>query len=95
MRSLLALLVLTATASADPAAANKTPDVRAMHTDDCARARKENKPCVLDMKGEELDGPVVKLDDTKVQVLTTTKQPSLIKVRRDFIVEILKTAEDL
>jgi hypothetical protein len=93
MRSLLVVFLLAAPAAADPM---KTPDVRAMHTDDCAKARAKNKPCVIDMgKGEQVEGGAVKSTDTNVVALPTTKEPSLIKIRRDFIVEILKTAEDL
>jgi len=93
MRSFLVLFLLAAPAVADPV---KTPDVRAMHTDDCAKARAKNKPCVIDMgKGEQVEGGNVKATGTDVLALPTSKEPSLIKIRRDFIVEILKTAEDL
>jgi hypothetical protein len=90
MRILLAALVLLPTlAFAD------TPDAQKMNTDDCARARKQNKTCVLDMGTETLEGGVVKNEGERVDFLTFSKLPSLIRIRRDFIVEILKTAEDL
>lgn len=94
MRSLFVAILLAApAAAADPM---KTPDVRAMHTDDCAKARAKNKPCVIDMgKGEQVEGGAVTPNGTGVVAVPTTKQPSLIHIRRDFIVEILKTAEDL
>jgi hypothetical protein len=66
-----------------------------MKTDDCARARKQNKTCVIDMGKEEVEGDVPTAHGTSVAVIQTTKQPSLIKLRADFIVEILKSAEDL
>jgi hypothetical protein len=92
MRSLLVVFLLVAPAAADPV---KTTDVKAMHADDCALARKNNKQCVLDMKDEQIGGNGVSPDGTGVRVIEDTKHPSLIHIRRDFIVEILKTAEDL
>ena len=93
MRSLLIVFLLVAPAAADPV---KTTDVRAMHTNDCAQARAKNKQCVIDMgKGETLEGTGSIPTGTGVVAMPTTKQPSLIHIRRDFIVEILKTAEDL
>jgi hypothetical protein len=90
MRIVLAALVLLPTlAFAD------TPDAQQMHSDDCARARKQNKTCVLDMGTETLEGNVGKNEGERVDILTFSKLPSLIRIRRDFIVEILKSAEDL
>jgi hypothetical protein len=90
MRILFALLLLPALASADPL---KTAEQK--HTDDCAAARKANKTCVLDMGKEDLTGDKPIGEGVRVDVLTTGKEPSLIHIRRDFIVEIIKSAEDL
>ena len=90
MRILLALLIVPALAAADPA---KTGEQK--HSDDCAAARKANKTCVLDMGKEELTADKPVGDGTSVGVITTGKEPSLIHIRRDFIVEIIKSAEDL
>jgi hypothetical protein len=90
MRILLAALVLVPTlALAD------TPDAQKMNTDDCARARKQGKTCVLDMGTETLEGRVGTNEGERADILTFSKLPSLVRVRRDFIVEILKSAEDL
>ena len=91
MRILLATILLVPTL----AFAGPTPDANKMKTDDCARARKQNKTCVIDMGKEEVEGGVPKASGTSVAVIQTTKQPSLIRLRKDFIVEILKSAEDL
>jgi len=91
MRILLATLLLAPTL----ALANPAPDANQMKADDCARARKQNKTCVLDMGKEEVEGGVPTAHGTSVAVIQTTKQPSLIRLRKDFIVEILKSAEDL
>jgi hypothetical protein len=70
-------------------ASSDTPDPRAMHTDDCTRARKQHETCVIDMgKGPEVDGWIC--------ILPLPRQHArLIQARHDFIVEILKTTEDL
>jgi hypothetical protein len=88
MRTVIAaLLLMVATASAD--------DAKKMATDDCARARAQNKTCVIDMGSEAIEGETPKNDGIRIDVLTPTKGISLIHIRRDFIVEIIKTAEDL
>jgi hypothetical protein len=71
-------------------------DVRMMHTDDCARARAQNKTCVIDMgKGDDVEGNAPGAGGIGIIAIETTKAASLIHLRRDFIVEILKSAEDL
>ena len=100
MRTLLlstALLLGATSAMADaPKPQPQTPDATKMASDDCARARKANRPCVLDMgKGEEVE--VGKITPTGIGINTRTfgTHESLIRVRKDFIVEILKSAEDI
>ena len=85
-----ALLALPATALAEA-----TPDVTKMSSDDCARARKQNKTCVLTIEDEKVEGGVPSIGGERITVVDWNKLPSLIRIRRDFIVEILKSAEDL
>lgn len=93
MRWFLIVLAFPILAHADP---DKTPDARQMHVDDCAKARKANRTCVIDMgKGEEVNGNGVTAHGIGVTAIETPKHSSLIHIRHDFIVEILKTAEDL
>jgi len=95
MRALLFLsLALTPlVARADPA---RTPDSAKMHTDDCANARKHNKKCVIDMgEGEKIGGNAVTATGTAIGVIKPHEMPSLLPIRHEFIVEILKSAEDL
>jgi hypothetical protein len=66
-----------------------------MHSDDCAAARKAGKTCVLDIIPEDVDGKVPTNQDVTVNVMPFGKHGSLIHIRRDFLPEILKTAEDL
>ncbi len=100
MRFLLvaSLLFAASTARADAPAktTGTTPDAKQMHTDDCAKARSQNKTCIIDMgKGDDLTGNSPKGDGIGVTFVDWGKATSLIHIRRDFIVEILKSAEDL
>ena len=90
MRILFALLLVPALASAEPA---KTAEQK--HEGDCAAARKANKTCVINMGSEDLTADKPVGEGIGVGVITTGKEPSLIHIRRDFIVEIIKSAEDL
>jgi hypothetical protein len=90
MRILLSLLLLPAIAAAEP---SKTAEQK--HSDDCAAARKANKTCVLDMGKEELTGDKPVGTGVAVGVIKIEKEPSLIHLRTDFIVEIIRSAEDL
>jgi len=94
MRSfLIALLIaVPTTAMAQP---GKTTDVTTMHSDDCAKARKAGKTCVLTIDDEDIEGGVPTAGETKIEVLTFGTMESLIRLRRDFIPEILKSAEDI
>jgi hypothetical protein len=90
MRLLLALLILPAVAAANPA---KTAEQK--HSDDCAAARKANRTCIIDMGKEELTGDKPVGQGVGVAVIKIEKEPSLIHLRTDFIVEIIRSAEDL
>jgi hypothetical protein len=91
--AIIPILLFPLAVRAEP---ERTPDAAKMHGDDCAQARNQHKTCVLDMgKGEQVDGSTATPRGVSIGVLGTTKQPSLVQVRRDFIVEILRTAEDL
>lgn len=94
MRSAAAVLVISlivpASTLADP-----RPDASRMVTDDCALARKANKTCVLDVPAEDVGGKVPAVDGLGVLIVGFGKAGSLVRVRRDFIPQIIKTAEDL
>lgn len=86
----LALLLAPALGHADP-----PRPAGQLHTDDCARAQAAHKQCVLDISGEEVDGTVITPKQTDLTARVDAKQPSLIHVRREFIAEIIKSAQDL
>jgi hypothetical protein len=99
MRRLLipVFLVATATAAfAQPAQPSAAPTAGDMAAQDCARARKMHKACVLTFdKGDTVDGKVPTGDGTTVTAMQHGKMPSLIHVREDFRAEIIKSAEDI
>jgi hypothetical protein len=79
-------------ALADPGPAR---DVTRMVTDDCARARKAGKTCVLEIPAEDVDGAAPAGSDIRIGLATFGTAGSLIRLRQDFIPEIVKAAEDL
>ena len=64
-------------------------------TDDCARARKAGKTCVLDIGEENIEGNGVTPSGVGVNVRQFAVLNSLIHIRKDFIPEIVKAAEDI
>jgi hypothetical protein len=95
MRILLATLLVSLAATAAAADPKPSTDVGKMASDDCARARRAKKDCILTIDSEEIEGGTPRATGTTVTLLNDPKHPSLIRVRRDFIQEILKSAEDL
>jgi hypothetical protein len=85
----------SAQAPAPAPAPAKNPDAATMHADDCARARAQHRTCVLDFKGDDVDGVAVKPDTSMFSAREWVGASSLIHLRRDFITEIIKSAEDL
>jgi hypothetical protein len=88
----LLLAVLLVAASATTALAD---DASSMADKDCKRARAAGKQCVLTFGEEEVTGKLIGRGDENIGVRGTTTFTSLIKLRRDFRVEIIKAAEDL
>ena len=89
---MLTSVVLPVAVFADPSPATA---VTRMVTDDCARARKAGKTCVLEVPAEDVGGTSPAAGDVGLRLLTFGKADSLIRVRHDFIPEIVKAAEDL
>jgi hypothetical protein len=80
-----------------PSAARPDPrrmDPTRMVTDDCARARKAGKTCELTLLPEDVGGETPGPDDIAVGILRFGHEGSLVHVRHDFIVEIVRSAED-
>ena len=97
MRSILVLCLLAGPARADNPAPKPAPvpAKAGLATDDCARARAAGKTCILNIGEEEITTDRIKHDDITVGGLVFNKLDSLLPIRRDFIKEIVRTAEDL
>jgi hypothetical protein len=93
MRVAIAVLILVpAIASAgDESQSPRSPDAQRTFETDCAYARKHNKVCVLRFEPEAppIPPPVVE------SRIISWRPPPLIQVPRDFIAEILASAEEL
>lgn len=50
---------------------------------------------VYDFSGDTIEGDLIKPEGTQVDARDFAKHSSLIRIRQDFIAEILKSAEDL
>lgn len=88
-------MLFTLLLTTSPAFADAAPDIGKMTTDDCAKARKLNKTCVLSIEDEAIEGGTPRAGEVTVTAQVFTNHASLIRIRRDFIQEILKSAEDL
>ncbi len=95
MRILIAslLLAVPVPALAQPA---RAADVGTMATDDCAKAREAGNTCVLSITNDDdIIGSAPTYGETGVALIGFGGHGSLIKLRMDFIQEILRTAEDI
>jgi hypothetical protein len=97
MRIALALAILSCSIIPASLRAEPTParDVSRMVTDDCARARKAGKTCVLEVPAEDINGTTPASSDVSVGIIRFGTAASLIHLRRDFVPEIVNAAEDL
>ena len=62
-----------------------------------ASAQKKEQPKVktFDFSGDEIDGELVKPDGEFIDPRKFANHSTLIRIRKDFIKEIIKSAEDL
>lgn len=87
------LLALAATSAVAQPGAGAGTDLKAQ---DCARARKAGKACVLTFdQGDTIEGGVDKGDGEDYAARDLVTFSSLIRIRADFIAEIIRAAEDL
>lgn len=56
---------------------------------------KNDKVKVYDFSGDDIEGDLVKPEGTDLNARDFAKQASLINIRKSFIPEIIKSAEDL
>ena len=60
-----------------------------------AQAKDQAKVKVYDFSGDTIEGDLVKPEGTDLNARDFAKHSSLIRIRKDFIPEIIKSAEDL
>jgi hypothetical protein len=93
-------VVFPMSAAAEPAQPapprpSASTDASRMVTDDCALARRAGKTCVLEVPPEDIGGATPSASGIDVRILRFGSHASLIRLRHDFILEIVKTGEDL
>jgi len=81
---LLALVIVVASSSAQAQPADKKGDKPAA-----------GKIKVYDFSGDTIEGDLIRPEGTTVDARDFAKHSSLITIRKDFIKEIIKSAEDL
>lgn len=91
MKILACLSVAGAIALASPLAALAQPKGKAK----AAKAEEPKKVKTYDFTGDEIDGELVKPDGDFLDTRKFANHSSLIRLRKDFIKEIVKSAEDL
>jgi len=102
MRRAPALALLTALVAppvlADPAPApspERRPAATRAEASECARARKAGKPCQLTIEPEQVGGDRPVPDGTDLRLRRFEPMGSMIRLRMEFIDQIVKTADDL
>ena len=103
MATLSASMATTASADSGSPGAKKpiksipydARDGASIAKDDCARARAAGRPCELTIEGETIDGAAPSADGSRFNALSWITSSSLLRIRRDFLPEIIKSAEDL
>jgi hypothetical protein len=59
------------------------------------KGKKEQKVKTYDFSGDTIEGDLVRPEGTGVDAIDVTAFSSLIRIRKEFIAEIIKAAEDL
>jgi hypothetical protein len=60
-----------------------------------AQGKDKAKVKVYDFSGDTIEGDLIKPEGSSVDARDFAKHSSLIRIRKEFIAEILKSAEDL
>ena len=96
MSRLAIALAVLAVASSPALADTSTPRTpEGLAASDCARARARHQPCVLTLEPEEVEGGAARADGITVAPRTFATFDSLIRIRADFRVELIRAAERL
>jgi hypothetical protein len=90
MKKLIGVLVVVLFASGTALAQPKAPAKAPAGGD-----KASGKVKVYDFSGDTIEGDLVKPEGSTVDARDFAKHSSLIRIRKDFIPEIIKSAEDL
>jgi hypothetical protein len=82
-------------APAQPAVAEKTPDLTKLQGSECAKARAQNKTCVISIENEDILGETATGDGTALTGIEFPTHASLVRIRLHFLPEIIRSTEDL
>jgi hypothetical protein len=94
--TVLFAIFLASPAIAQPAKKQQRRDPNEMAATDCERLVAKGKKCkILKIEGEIVKGSTPIGDGTNVGVINFDDHASMIKLRKHFIPEIIKSAEDL
>ena len=87
-------LVIAAAGTAQAQPADKKP-APAAASSDRGGGSSTAKVKVYDFSGDTIEGDLIRPEGTTVDARDFAKHSSLIRIRKDFIPEIIKSAEDL
>jgi len=94
LRTILAAALLIVTVgSATTALGDDKPKPTAKAAPPAAAATPKTK--VYDFSGDTIEGELIKPEGSTIDARDFAKHASLIRIRKDFISEIVKSAEDL
>jgi hypothetical protein len=99
MRRVPVLVLLTALAAppvlADPAPPEQRPAANRTEAGDCARARKAGRPCQLTIEPEQVGGDRPVPDGTDLRLRRFEPAGSMLRLRREFIDQVVRSADEL
>jgi len=92
MKLVAALVFIAATAAT---ASAQTESSESLKAQDCKKAREAGKACVLSFEGTDIEGGVESPDGIVINPRDLSTFGSLIRIRFDFIAEIIRATENL
>ena len=95
MQKILGVLVVALAAITVPVLAGTAHAQPAAKTSDKGNDKGASKVKVYDFSGDTIEGDLIRPEGTTVDARDFAKHSSLIRIRTNFIPEIIKSAEDL
>lgn len=98
MRLVLPMILFSSLAAAQPTIPTMPtmlPSAHDLAAGDCARARAVARTCVLTLGAEQIEGQGLRPDGAVVPTRGFVEWPTLLPIRRDFLVELVHSASEL